>query len=350
LPSSVNQTQVATYDKDLESMSSEAMVALGQELIDRVHNYDADILCTAKIIKTIVTIKLGNTEGARTTSTKTLLSVYLEGNLTTGTDILEIAEDFSSSRRAINAELLVSELTNKFDMAKRIATVGTKAMPVILTPKAVANAFYLPMQLAFNGRLVAQGASPLTGKDGQKMLDARISILDDGTVDWAPRSVPFDDEGIPTRQTALVQAGVIENFLYDLQTAAKAGKSSTGNGFRGLNTLPGPTPTSIILAEGDTLLADMIEDVKEGILIDQIMGAWAGNVLAGELSGNIHVGYKIENGEIVGRVKDTMISSNFYEALGTGLAAMGSEGSWVEGAMFTPPIYLNSVSIASKQA
>jgi hypothetical protein len=78
-----------------------------------------------------------------------------------------------------------------------------------------------------------------------------------------------------------------------------------------------------------------------------------GYVLASETCALDMIGARfvreIENGEIVGRVKDTMISGNFYEALGTGLAALGSEGSWVEGVMYTPPIYLNSVSIASKQ-
>jgi PmbA protein len=350
LPDLTGGTRVEVYDRDVEQMSTEQMVAVGQELIDRVHAYDADILCSLRISKSTSTATIANTRGGYAFHTKTLYSISLDGNLTTDTDILEISETASSCRAEINAERLVTDLVNKFDLAKRTARVTTKTMPVIFAPKGVSDILYLPLQLAFNGKLALQGASPLTDKVGEQVLDPRISLYDDGTIDYAPRSGNTDHEGTPCQQTALVDQGVVQGFLYDLQTAGLAGKKTTGNGFRSVHSLPYPAFTSLVFAEGDTLLLDMIEDIKEGILVDQVMGAWAGNLLAGELSGNVHLGFKIENGQLVGRVKDTMVAGNMYQALSQGIEALGSENVWVEGQVFAPPIYFKGLSVASKQS
>ena len=93
----------------------------------------------------------------------------------------------------------------------------------------------------------------------------------------------------------------------------------------------------------------MLGGIKEGLLIDQVMGAWAGNVLAGEFSGNVHLGYRIENGQLVGRVKDTMVAGNVFQALGD-IAAMSKDLHWVGGALRLPYIYLPALGVASKSS
>ena len=60
------------------------------------------------------------------------------------------------------------------------------------------------------------------------------------------------------------------------------------------------------------------------------MGATQGNILGGDFSGNVLLGYKIENGKIAGRVKDTMVFGNVYELL-KDIAAIGSDGRWLGG-------------------
>jgi PmbA protein len=77
------------------------------------------------------------------------------------------------------------------------------------------------------------------------------------------------------------------------------------------------------------------------------MGAEQGNILGGDFSGNVLLGYKIENGKIVGRVKDTMVSGNVYKIL-KDIAAIGSEVKWVGGFLQTPPFYCKALSVSSK--
>jgi PmbA protein len=210
----------------------------------------------------------------------------------------------------------------------------------------VVSALIAPLTVAFNGRIVLQKVSPLMGKTGQKVFSEALSLRDDATLDFRPRSRPCDDEGVASRNMHLVQRGVIGHFLYDLQTAGMAGVQSTGSGDRVGSSLPSPSTSNLIVEAGAASLAEMVRGVREGLLVEQLMGASQTNVLGGDFSGNVLLGYKIENGEIVGRVKDTVVSGNVYQALNR-IEAVGSEARWV-GSVFTPPIMCASLSVGSK--
>ncbi len=77
------------------------------------------------------------------------------------------------------------------------------------------------------------------------------------------------------------------------------------------------------------------------------MGAEQGNLLGGDFGGNVLLGYKVEHGEIVGRVKDTMIAGNVYQVLEK-LLGIGQKARWVGGVLHTPPLYCSRVSVATK--
>jgi PmbA protein len=91
----------------------------------------------------------------------------------------------------------------------------------------------------------------------------------------------------------------------------------------------------------------MVQDMKEGLVIEQLMGAEQGNILGGDFSGNVLLGYKVENGKIVGRVKDTIVSGNVYQVLKQ-IIALGRKAKWVGGFLQAPHIYCPSLSVASK--
>ncbi len=200
---------------------------------------------------------------------------------------------------------------------------------------------------AFNGKIVLEGASPIGNKLGQLVFDEKLRLWDDSTLAYRPSSCPCDDEGIASQRTPLIERGVVTNFIYDLQTAALAHTKSTGNGHRGRGGVPAPSPSAFIIAPGNTTFDEMVSDIREGLVIEQLMGAEQGNVLGGDFSGNVLLGFKVENGKIVGRVKDTMVSGNIYQLLKQ-VAAIGNEPKWVDGFLQTPHIYCPSLSVASK--
>jgi PmbA protein len=210
----------------------------------------------------------------------------------------------------------------------------------------VAGSLLSPLLSALNGKTVFDGASPLKDKLGQKMLDSQFTFWDDPSIPFQPGSTPFDDEGIPAGKNALIKDGVINRFYYDLHTAALAGATSTGNGSRN-GGMPSPSPHQLVVKGGETSPASMIKDIKEGIVIEMLMGADQGNILNGDFSGNVLLGYRIENGQVTGRVKDTMIHANVYDLLKE-IVAVGNDARWIGGSVRVPSICCPVVSISSK--
>jgi PmbA protein len=200
----------------------------------------------------------------------------------------------------------------------------------------------------FSGKTVLQGASPLVGKLGEKMLDRRFSLWDEPYLPYVPGSRMCDDEGVPSRRMPLIDKGVISNFLYDLQTAAQAGEESTGNAHRGISSLPSPGTSVIVIGEGDVSYQDMIGGVKDGLIVESLLGAGQSNILGGDFNANVLLGYRVEGGSVTGRVKNTVISGNVYTAL-KDIQATEREGHWVGGSLRTPAFCLGSVSVATKE-
>jgi PmbA protein len=348
-PSSRDYSEVRIFDSKVEEISMEKMVEIGKELIARIRGHTPDILCDVQVTKGTSSISLINSQGGEGRYDKSFFGLSLEGILVRDTDMLFVGDSESSCRPDfIGIDGLADRVIWQLEMAKKKAAVSTKLLPVIFTPLGVASALMSPLLLAFNGKSVLEGASPLKDKLGEQVFDKRLSLWDDATIAYGIGSYPFDDEGVSGRRLPLVTNGVVTNFLYDLQTAALAGTQSTGNGQRAGGGFPRPDVSSLILSGGDVSFQAMVEDMKEGLIVEQVMGAEQGNLLGGDFGGNVLLGYKVKNGEIVGRVKDTMIAGNVYQVLKE-LLGIGQEARWVGGILQTPPLYCSGISVATKE-
>jgi PmbA protein len=91
----------------------------------------------------------------------------------------------------------------------------------------------------------------------------------------------------------------------------------------------------------------MVQDMREGLIVELLIGAGQTNILGGEFSGNVLLGYKVERGEIVGRVKDAILSGNVYRVLAE-LIDISSERKWVGGSIYTPALYCSNLAVATK--
>ncbi len=346
-PSSAVYPDVPVFDPDIGLASIDEMINLGEGLIANVTSHTPDILCEAQVTRVTVSIRIINSRGGQAGYRAGIFSAGVEGTLVRDTDMLFVGESQSSCRPFWKTKIITDVVLGQLDMARNQAQVSGKTLPVIFTPDGVASALMPSLMAGFNGKMVLEGASPVGNKLGKRVFDERFELTDNPTIEYRPDSRPFDDEGVPSRETALVKQGNVAGFLYDLQTAAMANTSSTGNGSRSRIGLPTPAPSAFIIAPGDVSLADMVGNIKEGLVIEQLLGAGQTNVLGGDFSGNVLLGYKVENGKIVGRVKNTMVSGNIYELLNN-IAAIGSEPKWVGGFLCTPPIYFHAVSVAAK--
>jgi len=339
--------EVPIFDPKVEEIAMERMVEIGKELIAKIRGHTPDILCDVQVTKGTSSISLINSQGGEGRYNSSFFGLSLEGILVRDTDMLFVGDSESSCRPDFSGiDDLADRVIWQLEMAKKKAAVSTKLLPVIFTPNGVVSALLSPLVLAFNGKSVLEGASPLKDKLGEQVFDKKLSLWDDATIAYGVGSYPFDDEGVSSQRLPLVTNGVVMNFLYDLQTAALAGTQSTGNGQRA-GGFPRPDISSLILSRGDVSFQAMVEDMKEGLIVEQVMGADQGNILGGDFGGNVLLGFKVENGEIVGRVKDTMIAGNVYQVLKE-LLGIGQEARWVGGILQTPPLYCSGISVATK--
>jgi PmbA protein len=103
-----------------------------------------------------------------------------------------------------------------------------------------------------------------------------------------------------------------------------------------------------LLAPGETPLADMIAGIDEGLYVDNALGLGQGNVVSGAFSNSLGLAFKIEGGEIVGRVKDVSIAGNIYELL-QDVAAVSRESEWIYYNYRLPYILLPDMNVVTKQ-
>jgi PmbA protein len=347
LPTPTSYPQVKIYDKKVESVSLEQMIGLGEEMIATVREHTPDIVCEAGITKDTVSVSIMNSNGSKASYRKSTFSLGIEGSLIRDIDMLFVGEDESSCHPLSSTKAVTDAVLRQLEWAKDQGSVPSRPLPVIFTPNGVASALIPPLMAAFNGKIVLEGASPIGNSLGKPIFDNKFWLWDDATIAYRPGSRPFDDEGVPSRRNLLIEAGAPANFLYDLQTAALANKKSTGNGSRPGSGLPTTSPSAFVIKPGDVSFDDMLADIKEGLVIEYLMGAEQGNILSGDFSGNVLLGYKVESGKIVGRVKDTMVSGNIYQLLKE-ITAIGNDAKWVGGLVNSPSIYCLNLSVASK--
>ena len=338
--------QVDILDSQVDEVSTNDMVELGEQLIAAVRSHTPDIVCEASVTKGVSSVHIINSAGGEASYSRSFFDLSLEGVLVQGDDMLFVGDGQSSCHPVLNFKAVAGEITMQLELAKKNVSVPSRPMPVIFTPMGVASSLIAPLVTAFNGKIVLDGASPLKDKRHKQVFDNRFSLWDDATLPYQIASCPCDDEGMPSQPTPLVDHGVVSRFLYDLQTAALANTESTGNGSRH-GGLPTPSPSSLVISEGAVSFWDMVSNMKLGLIIEQLMGAEQGNTLNGDFSGNVLLGYKVERGEITGRVKDTMVSGNVYHVLRQ-LEAIGREARWIGGLLRTPCLYCPSLSVATK--
>jgi PmbA protein len=268
-----------------------------------------------------------------------------------GDDVLTVGDgiDGIDLPNAAAIAALIRSIDDRLRYAEVVVPPPDGALPVVFTPAGL-SAVLLPVTQALSGRAVLQGTSPLAGKVGEQVFDAEFSLTDDATRPGRPASRPFDDEGVPSRAVPLIEDGVVRGFIFDLETAARAGVASTGHGQRGIFSKPATGYTNLVVGRdgvADAALGGaLLGAVPDGLLVDELIGVGQGNVAGGTFSHPVALAYRVVRGEIAGRVKDAAVAGNSYELLRR-IGAMGQDRRWY-GRRLSPSLLFEGVSVARR--
>jgi PmbA protein len=345
--------RVATYVARAAEAPLGRLIEIGQFLLDRLARDGCQV--NVAIEREVGETRVANTAGAEGTYRGTEVAVSADVWRIAGDDVLAIGDVFQGSDLPGDDALmaLVGSIATRLDHALRITAPPEGALPVVFTPGGL-SAVLLPVTQGLSGKAVLQGISPLGGRVGEAVFDATFSLADDPLRAGRAASRPLDDEGVPSHALTLVERGVVRSFIYDLETAARAKTTSTGHGQRGIFGKPAPAYTNLVFGTGakttktgsGALGGGLLGAITDGLLVDDLIGVGQGNVSGGAFSHPVALAFRIERGEITGRVKDAAVAGNVYELLKR-IGGVGDDARWT-GKRFAPSLLLDGVSVARR--
>lgn len=205
--------------------------------------------------------------------------------------------------------------------------IPSARMPVVFDPYTSAQ-FLGVIASALTGEAVQKGRSLFATKLGETVAGS-VTLTDDGRVDGAPGSAPWDDEGTPTRRTEVIKEGVLTSFLYDIVSARRDGTTSTGNASRaGFKSGPGPSPSNMALDPTGQTRAEVLAQGGRAFLVQDLHGVHSGaNAVSGDFSVGA-TGKLLENGSTGRPVKEVTIAAPMLEIL-AGIVAVADDRRWL---------------------
>lgn len=192
---------------------------------------------------------------------------------------------------------------------------------------------------------IHKGRSMMKDMLGEAVASSCVTITDDGRIPWKAGSSSWDAEGVPTGRTVLIDKGVANAYLYNLQYAWKDGVKSTGNASRGMSTLPDVGTNNIILEPGSETQESLCGRVKNGLFVVEFMGLHTIDPVSGDFSIGVK-GLLIENGNFTRPVGGVTIASNLKDFIKK-ISAVGSDLQYF-GAVAAPTLVVDDVVIAGE--
>ncbi|MBS3735584.1 MAG: TldD/PmbA family protein [Candidatus Bipolaricaulota bacterium] len=353
-PEATKTNKVETFDSDVAGLTAKELIEYGEEVIAKLEEFDPDLEVNVDLTKSVGKRRIANSNGLDVEEEKTGLSLSLEVKKVGEDDIFTFHESRSAQKLdQFDLDKPAEKAIQKVKWAQRESGIESGTYPVILTPRGTL-VLLVSLISGLNGQNVYQGTSPLKEDLGEEVFSENLTVEDYGGVEDSPSRRSFDDEGTPALRTKLISNGKLKSFLYDLKTAGQSGKKPTGNGVKGgllgssdFRSPPSISPTTLVISPGEKKIGKLISNIDKGLMVDQVLGLGQGNPLSGEFSNNVSVAYKIENGTITGKVKDTMIAGNVYELLGRKIE-LGKELEWVGSVLKAPAIALEDVNVVRK--
>ena len=300
-----------------ELPSTEALIAKVMETQEKLYAADAAAVdgCQTQGLSQRSEIAIYNSKGLDLHYANTASGIVAVGVVSDGT---EMANDYQIKLGKLDT-IDVDKLAAKAVAAAKIKLGGdvapTGQYPVIFNPEAMCSLLNVFSSI-FSSEAAQKGLSQLAGKEGQVIAAANVTLVDDPFHKDNPEPINFDAEGSPTHRKNVIEKGVLNTLLYNLKTAAVAGKKTTGNASKGgYDAQVAIRPFTMYLENGDLSEEELLAQANEGVYITDLSGLHAGaNPISGDFSLQ-SAGFMIREGKKAEYVKSFTVAGNYYELL-----------------------------------
>ncbi len=275
-----------------------------------------------------------------------VMSVLKDGGVVVNGD-----EGESSRIMDVNVEDIGRQATEKAIAQLGQKSIETANMDVILRPDAAFELFASTVLPALSGDNVRKGESIYASKVGEKVSADSFSIVDDGRHPKGLNTFIMDEEGYPSQRNVIMDRGVLRTLLYDQFSAVESSARSTGSGLHTERSESGTTykvpPTTcarnIVFEGGEMSEEELVRSIKDGVIVEHVLGAHTANRVSGDFSVAIYSGFRIKDGEILYPLKGGMIGGNLPALLLH--ASIADNYKLVEGGMSAASGYVPSVKL-----
>ena len=219
----------------------------------------------------------------------------------------------------IDASAIGVEAAAKARAAANPVSVEPGDWPVVLEEYAVADILSLLAYMGFGALAVQEERS--FWEAGKRIGTDLVTIVDDAA-DVGTLPMAFDYEGVAKQRVDLVERGICREVVYDVQTAARAGRESTGHGLPAPNPY-GPFPLNMAMDAGSTPREELVGGLDRGLLVTRFHYTNPVHPKLAIVTGMTRDGtFLVEDGKIVGPVRNLRFTQSYLDALaGTGAVA-----------------------------
>jgi PmbA protein len=199
---------------------------------------------------------------------------------------------------------------------------------IVLDPYVTAQ-FLGIVSSTLNGEAVVKGRSVFADRIGSQVAASHVHLVDDPTNPLAYTATDIDGEGLAARRNALIDGGVLRQFVHNSYSARRAATVSTGNATRGgFKGTPGVGCLALQLAPGVRTQAELVASVGNGILIQSVKGMHSGvNPISGDFSTGA-TGLLISNGTVGAPLREFTIASTLQRML-LDIVEVGGDLEWL---------------------
>ena len=271
------------------------------------------------------TLAVANSKDVRVSGTRTvaqLITVSMSPDGGSG-----YAEAASVDSSTIDGAAIGAEAAEKARSTVDARSLEPGDYPVVLEEYAVVDLLDMLGYLGFSALAVQEGRSFV--EPGKQIGSELVTITDDGA-DPAGLPMWFDYEGVAKQRVPLIERGVCRGVVYDSQTAARAGVSSTGHGLPAPNPY-GPFPLNMVMEPGTVTRDDLIGGLDRGLLVTRFHYTNPVHPKLAIVTGMTRDGtFLVEDGEIVGPIRNLRFTQSYLQAL-SGTVAVASERKTLRG-------------------
>ncbi|MEO0092202.1 MAG: TldD/PmbA family protein [candidate division WOR-3 bacterium] len=341
--------QLNTYDVSIEQIGSHQMVEECNRICEILKSKTkGEVSATAYTYTE--TIRILNDKGTDVVNQSSYFGIYASVSYP-GT-AAGIGRVFADKKFHKMPDGLLNEIIEFYNLSTKETKAPSGKMKVLFMPN-VMYAINWRVNSGTSGKSVYEKISPVANKIGEKIFSEKITIYDDPLDDKYPGARAFDDEAVAVKKTTIVENGVLKSFYCDLDYAKKLKMKPTGHGYRSgqwesdtITLKPTPTLAYLRYQTGNKSLYELIKLIDRGIVIEGALGAHSGNIPNGDLSIGANPALYVENGEILGQVKDVMVAGNIYELLKNVIEV--SDTLYFSYGGLMPAILFDNVSVVTK--